>query len=126
MFELDMHFDGDLTMDALLAMCGLEDHGPVQMCIDRAVIDYMNPYWAYDTGALVESAYSATDIGSGRIVYDTSYAHEMYYGVRDDGRPVNYRTEKHPQAGPFPFERMMADHYNDILEEARNVARGSE
>ena len=123
MLELNMRFDGGLTPEALLSMCGLEDGGPVQEAIDRAVIAYMEPYWAYDTGELVNSVYGATTIGSGQIVYDTPYAQAMYYGIGRNG-PINYHTDKHPQAGAYPFERMLADHYNDIVEEARRVAGG--
>lgn len=123
MIDVQMRIDGDISPEAMLREFGLDDHGPVQQAIDRAVINYMEPYWAYDTGWLANSAW-ASDIGSGIIVYDTPYASEMYYGVRKDGTKVNYHLDKHPQAGPFPFERMMADHYNDILEEARRVAGG--
>ena len=100
------------------------------------------PHWAWDTGTLARSAYTASEIGSGRIIYPGPYAHYQYYGVVytdelgrtfvgpgetkpvNTGRPLNYRTDVNPQAGSFPFERMKADHLNDILEEARRVARG--
>lgn len=123
MIDVQMHIEGDWSPEGMLRQFGLDNYGRVQQAVDRAVIEYMEPYWAYDTGRLATSAW-ASDIGSGMIVYDTPYAHEMYYGVRGDGRPVNYHLDKHPQAGPFPFERMMADHYNDILEEAIRVAGG--
>lgn len=122
MLNFNLRVEGDFSAEALLKECGLEPYGPVQTAIDRAVIAYMEPYWAYDTGRLVDSAWTASDIGSGTIVYDTPYAEEMYTGVREDGTPVNYRLEKHPLAGPYPFERMLADHLNDIVEEARRVA----
>lgn len=109
--------------DNLIRACGLQDGGPVQQAIDRAVIDYSLPYWAWDTGRLANSAYAASDIGSGNIVYATPYAHEMYYGVRDDGTPVNYHLDHNPLAGPYPIERMKADHLDDIAEEARKAAR---
>ncbi len=121
MLDVQMRIEGDFSPEGLLREFGLDDHGRVQQAIDRATIEYMVPYWAFDTGRLAYSAW-ASDIGSGIIVYDTPYASEMYYGVRSDGRPVNYHLDKHPLAGPFPFERMMADHYNDILEEAMRVA----
>ena len=124
MIDVSMRFQGDVSPDAILTLYGLEDHGRVQQTVDRAVIDYMNPYWAYDTGTLANSAYSASDIGSGIIVYDESYAWEMYYGVRADGSTFNYHLDKHPQAGAYPFDRMVADHFDDILEEATRSARG--
>ncbi|MBP5710307.1 MAG: hypothetical protein J6W84_04955 [Bacteroidales bacterium] len=122
MLDLDMRIEGEFTPEALEKLCGIQDHGPVQKAIDLACIDYMKAYWAYDTGRLANSAYSASDIGSGVIVYDTPYAWEMYLGIRQDGSPVNYHHDKNPMAGPWPFERMVADHENDILEEAKRVA----
>ena len=116
-------FDGDLSADNILRVFGLQDGGPVQTAIDMATIRYMVPYWAYDTGTLANCAFTDSDIGSGNIVYGVDYANEMYYGVRADGTPVNYHTDKNPQAGPYPFDRMMADHANDIYEEAVEVAR---
>lgn len=122
MINIGFHINGDYSPAAIEREFGLQDHGPVQTAIDNAAIRYMIPYWAYDTGRLANSAYSASDIGSGILVYDPPYAWDMYLGVRENGKPVNYHLDKNPQAGPFPFERMMADHYDDILEEARAVA----
>lgn len=119
MFEVQVNVD--LDEDALLEQFGLQPFGPVQTAIDEAVIRYMEPYWAYDTGRLVNSVYTHSQIGSGEIVYETPYVKDMYTGVRENGAPVNYRTQKHPLAGPFPLERMLADHYDDIIEEAQRV-----
>lgn len=84
----------------------------------------MLPYWGWDTGALANSAFTASDIGSGTIVYDKDYASEIYYGVRSDGTVVNYHLDHNPQAGPYPFDRMVADHATDILEEAIRSVNG--
>ena len=121
MLDIQMRIVGDYSTDGLMRQFGIEDHGPVQQAIDRATITYMEAYWAYDTGRLATSAW-ASDIGSGIIEYDTPYASEMYYGVRANGKPVNYHLDKNPLAGAYPWERMMADHYDDILEVAKTVA----
>ena len=123
MMYANVRVEGDLTPEGFESAFGLEDHGRVQKAIDTAVINYMLPYWGLDTGALANSAFAASDIGSGELVYDKDYAAEIYYGVRADGTPINYHLDHNPQAGPYPFERMVADHANDILEEAANVAR---
>lgn len=150
MFEIHASLDVNLDPNDILARFGLEEHGRVQKAIDNAVIRYMMPYWAWDTGTLARSAYGATDIGSGVITYPGPYAHYMYYGEvygpnipveRDEdgnvlqwrsppgqrkhptGRSIQYKTDVNPLAGAFPFERMKADHMEDILEEARRVAR---
>ena len=141
MFEIHASLDVNLDPNDILAHFGLEDHGRVQKAIDNAVIRYTAPYWAADTGILKDSATTATDVGSGIITYPGPYAHYMYYGVLytdelgrvfvgkgekkpvNTGIPLNYKKDVNPLAGSFPFERMKADHLEDILEEARRVAR---
>lgn len=86
-----------------------------------------------------------------QVIYATPYARYLYYGevmgpnipvFEDDagtptrffsppgqekhltGRALTFRTDSNPLAGAFWFERMKADHMQDILEEARNVANG--
>lgn len=147
MFDAKLRLDFG-TENELMARLGLEDHGRVQQAIDKMVIDYMLPYWAWDTGTLARSAYTASDIGSGEIVYPGPYAHYQYMGIvygpnipifeddsgvptrwtspsgqpkRSMNRPLEYKTDVNPLAGSHPFERMIADHLNDILEGARNV-----
>jgi hypothetical protein len=141
MFEIHARLDVNLDPDDILSKFGLEDHGRVQKTIDNAVIRYMEPYWAANKGILKQNAYQHTDIGSGLVTYGGPYAHYMYYGVlytTEDGRvfankgekkpvntgiPLKYKKDVNPEAGKFPFERMKADHLEDILEEARKVAR---
>lgn len=151
MIEFAAKLTGLYSVSKIIERCGLEDHGPVQEAIDKAVIDYSLPYWAWDTGTLARSAYTATDIGSGEVVYPGPYAHYMYYGevygpnipvFEDDsgvptrfysppgqpkyptGRAIQYKTDRNPMAGSFPIERMKADHMKDIIEEAKRVAIG--
>lgn len=141
MFTINARLDIP-EVNELLAMYGLEDHGRVQKAVDKAVIDYCMPYWAWDTGTLARSAYAASDIGSGQVIYPGPYAHYQYYGVVytdelgrtfvgpgetkpiNTGRPLNYKKDVNPLAGAYPFERMKADHAQDIVEEARSVALG--
>ena len=117
------------------------------MAIDNAVIRYTMPYVPFATGTLANSAYTASKIGEGEIVYDTPYAHYQYVGevygpnipvFEDDsgiptryfsppkkyptGRQLQYNTSTNPQAGSYWFERMKADHTEDILREAKAVA----
>lgn len=162
MFEIHASLDVNLDPNDILARFGLEEHGRVQKAIDNACIKYMYPYWAHDEGTLADSAWSATDIGSGIITYPGPYAHYMYYGevygpnfiheMDSNGHVIQWRSpsgkgSKHDMgrqfgdlkdiypdlqgykkdysalSGSFPFERMKADHLEDILEEARRVAR---
>lgn len=138
-----------LTPEALQKKFGCHEGGRVQKAIDKAVIDYDLSYTPYLTGTLAKSAYTATDIGSGEVIYPGPYARYQYYGevygpnipVFDDdsgvptrffsppgqekhptGRALQYNTEINPLAGSHWFERMKADHLKDIIEEARRVA----
>ena len=124
MISFNARLDGLGDVNDFMAKFGLEEHGRVQQAIDQMVIDYSLPYWAWDTGALANSAYSASDIGSGTIVYPGPYASYQYYGVSRSGLPLNYNKETNPMAGSFPIERMKADHMTDIIEEAKRVALG--
>lgn len=134
---------------ALLASRNLEKGGLVQQAIDNAFIRWCEDYAPADTFMLAKSPYAASNIGSGLIVYPGPYAHYMYMGevygpnipVFDDdsgiptryfsrpgekkkptGRAIQYKTDKNALAGPFWVERMKADHAQDILQEAKNVA----
>lgn len=133
---------------------GLEPGGRVQQAVDKAVIDYCIPYCPWDSGVLARSAYGATVIGRGEVVYPGPYAHYQYYGevygpnipVFEDssgvptrffsppgqkkhptGRALDYsksQASNGPLAGSFWFERMKADHGADIVKEAEAVAYG--
>ena len=147
--KVEVKFHGGVGGDALLRKFGLEPGGRVQMAIDKAVIDYDLQYVPWETGTLAKSAYSATQIGSGKVVYPGPYAHYQYYGIvygpnipvfEDDsgiptryfskpgekkhptGRDIQYSKDTNPLAGSHWFERMKADHLNDILREAQRVA----
>lgn len=116
MFKIDL--DAEFSADEILEAMGMAEHGPVQEAIDRAVVEFAKPYWAWDTGYL---ANSATGIGTGRITYTADYASELYYGIREDGRPINYHHDINPMAGAYPLERMWADHEVDIYREAQKI-----
>ena len=136
----------------LLRKFNLESGGKVQQVIDNLVISYCEMYTPWDTGSLAASPRAASVIGSGEIIYPGPYAHYQYYGevygpnipIFDDsssgeptgffsppgqrkiptGRELQYDTSTNPLAGPFWFERMKADHVDDLVEEARKVAIG--
>ena len=133
----------------LLKKANLEKGGLVQQAIDKAVIDWNMQYCPMETGTLAKSPYSVTEIGSGKVVYPGPYARYLYYGevmgpnipvFEDDsgeptrffsprrqkkhltGRQLEFSTDLNPLAGAFWFERMKADHMDDILKEAKSVA----
>lgn len=121
--------------------------GPIQQFIDSEVLRLMVPYTPMDTGAMIQSAIAGTVIGSGKIEYNSPYARYLYYGEvygpnipkkengmivgywspskkQPTGRPLTYSTERHPLAGKLWFERMKADHKDDILKGAIAIAMG--
>lgn len=133
----------------LLEQMNLESGGKVQQAIDKSVIDWCLQYVPWETGSLGKSAYTATVIGSGEVEYPGPYAHYLYYGevygpnipvFEDDtgeptrwfsppgqqkhptGKALEYATDVNPLAGSFWFERMKADHMQDIIQEAMNNA----
>lgn len=144
---LKVHVDFDTAN--LLQKANLEKGGLVQKAIDKAVIDWNMQYCPWDSGTLARSAYGATQIGQGEVIYPGPYARYQYYGnvmgpnipVFEDnsgiptrfysppgqkkhltGKQLQYSTDVNPLAGSFWFERMKADHLADIVQEAKNVA----
>lgn len=134
-----------ITADEFIRRSGVGIGGHVQKTVDAAVIRECFPYLPFDEGILAGSANTATDIGSGEVVYDTPYARYLYYGevygpnipITENGiitgywspkekfptgEKLEYSTEKNPQAGSHWFERAMEDHKDDILKEVQNAA----
>ena len=129
---------------------GLGDHGAVQTAIDHEVVRLMQPYIPFKQGILA-GAFNQTDYGSGKIIQSTPYARYMYYGklyvdpdyhigaFHDEitGRfwsragvqkiptekPLTYDTTRHALAGSRWFDRMKADHTEDILKVAKEAVK---
>ena len=134
-----------VSASELKCRLGVDPGGYVQQVVDAAVIRECFPYLPFDEGVLAGSANTATEIGSGEVIYDTPYARYLYYGEMygpnipitengevtgyfsppekfPTGEKLEYSKEKHPQAGPHWFDRAMADHKDDILKEAQDAA----
>lgn len=130
----------------------LGDGQKVQETIDSLCITYMGPYIPFKSGVLA-SSFGQTIIGSGKIIQQTPYAKYQYYGqlyvdpITGKGafynpkygfwsrkgvnkilsdRKLNYDTSINQLAGPKWFERMKADHKQEILRQAEKVAKGKE
>ncbi len=102
------------SLQRILADRGLETRGKVQAFIDSEVVRLSEPYVPFATGALAHSAETASDYGSGLVVWDTPYAAPQYYR---NGDTKGLR-------GPLWFERMKADHLEEILDGAAQIAGG--
>lgn len=139
-----MQFNGRLDLkstDLILKDRGLEDMGRVQKFIDSEVPRRMSPYMPMLSGYMADKAYKfGPPIGTGIVEYVGPYMRFQYYGklmvssitgsawakhgemkVLTD-IDLQHNKSKHPMAGPFAFDRMKADHKDDILNGARKLA----
>ena len=142
-------------VETMLEACGFEKGGRVQKAIDQAVIDYCNEggYVPASPDRTLEfSAQVSTVVGEGEVIWNTPYAHYQYMGIvygpnfqvdiKKDGelewrsykgrpkkptdRKLTYDKAQNPNAGPFWFERMKADHLEDIIRHAEAAMRGDD
>ncbi|PWJ14608.1 minor capsid protein [Ruminococcus flavefaciens] len=87
-----------------------------QKTIDSEVLRLSDPYVPFRTGMMKKSGISGTKIGSGVIEYTAPYAKEQYYVNRGLGKEgMNRKKGTKGLRGPFFFERMKADHKEEIL-----------
>lgn len=101
------------NLERMLARRNLETNGEVQKFIDSEVIRLSEPYTPFDTGYLKNNAPDiGTVIGSGKVKYKAPYARRQYYENRGNS-----------QRGKMWFERMKADHKDEILRGALEVAK---
>ena len=71
-----------------------------QFWFDKEVIRQTEPFVPRDKGDLMASAHTATELGSGKIVYAMPYARRLYYG-----ESFNFSRDKHPQATHHWFDK---------------------
>ena len=111
----------DLTeLDRALQRRGLAPGGAVQKFVDSEVIRYCEPKVPMATGYLSHDApIIGSVIGEGFVVYAAPYAANMYYNPQ-----YHFRTDHHPEAGAYWFERAMAEHKDDIVLGAAAIAGG--
>lgn len=113
-FEFELSNTGNvLNKGRVIQKRGLQSGGLVQQIIDSEILRLCDPYVPFDTGMLKDSGILSTDIGSGVVVYDTPYARRQYYENKGSG-----------MRGRLWFERMKADHRDDILRTAAQAAGG--
>lgn len=140
-----MMFDAQLNMKPtkeMLKSHGLGEGGEIQKFVDSECLRVMSPYTPMVSGMLEKSATSGTVIGSGAIEYNSPYDRFQYYGkvmiyeptgstwapqngkkiVTD--RDLVHNKSRHPQAGPYWFDRAMADHKDEIRDGAQKIVRG--
>ncbi len=110
-----LSFSTSVTMsppEQIAAERGLGDHGRAQVALDSEVVRLCSPYVPVDTGTLQRSGSTATDFGSGEVMYSTPYARRIYYTHK--GAAAHSAKTQDPRAGSLWLERMKADHMNDL------------
>lgn len=85
-----------------------------QKYVDSEVMRRMAPYMPLRTGAMIKSVQLGTYIGSGEVNVIAPYAR-----VQNDTAPT--RPYDAQRGGKF-FDRMKADHKDDILRGAQKIA----
>lgn len=115
-------------------------YSKAQKFVDSEVIRLCAPYTPFDSSFLQKSAVLGTVIGSGTVEWVAPYARYLYYGLlmvspstgsswAEKGerktltdKPLSYNGS--PKRGKLWFERMKADHKQEIIDNARRIAGG--
>lgn len=125
-----------LPTEAILAKYGLQEGGPVQKLVDSETMRYMSDYMPRrQAGELEHMMVLSTVVGSGRIDIPGPYVHYLHEGIlyvspttgsswaKEDeikvptDRELTYAGA--PMRGKKFFDRMKADHKDDILQAAK-------
>lgn len=129
-------FDPFRTPVELLKQLGFEPGGRVQHAINESVNDFCKQDLVIPAspGRFLEDSFVADD-EQGFVAWNTPYARYQYYGyvmTDENGRtwvgrgetkpivhrdwPLEYDHSQNPNAGSFWFERMKANHTQDIID----------
>lgn len=106
-------------------------YNAAQMYVDSEVLRLSEAYVPFQSGMLKMSGQLGTVVGSGLVVYNAPYAKYQYYGNVMVGRAPKQLTDRPltyhgaPKRGKLWFERMKADHKEEILTGARKIAGGN-
>lgn len=89
-----------------------------QYTLDNAVIKDSNYYAPEDEQYLQKSALASSDIGNGRIVWNTPYARRLYYNPQ-----YNFSKDKNPNAGGLWFERAKSNKRDSWLRQTDRAVK---
>ncbi len=106
-----IHFTG-LTFDKNFKSKAEKNFSNAQKYIDSECLRYSDPYIPFLSGEMKRSGKLGTVIGSGELKYTAPYAKRQYYSNAGRGKQG---TSRGGMRGKLWFERMKADHKNDIL-----------
>ena len=132
---MKLHFEIK-DKDTIIRNHGMQVGGPVQKLVDSECMRYMGDYMPRrQAGELEHLMVNATVIGSGQIDTPGPYAHYLYEGILyvspttgsawAKKNEIKVPTDREltyagaPMRGKKWFERMKADHKDDILRAAQ-------
>lgn len=124
----------------ILARRGLDEHGQVQKHVDNEVLRLSEPYLPRDSGNLEKTGRMSTELGSGEVNYTAPHARYLYHGKVMVGEKSQSAWAKPSEKkvvidkdisfqgggkrGAYWFERMKADHQDEILRNAAKTSGG--
>ena len=136
MFSFSVEFDASGPEGQIAEDFGIGS--PAQKTWDRIVFDGSTPYMPMVTGTFINQSISATNFGSGELVYPGPFAHYLWMGILyvdpeygkgaffdpdlgfwsrpgvtkvPSGRELEFNKEANPNADPRWVERAAADNY---------------
>lgn len=111
-----MRVDIDLpSFPQITKKMGIGPTGRVQLYLTNEIRRRMTRYMPYRTGT---TATKLTFVDTPTtIVVNAPYARKLYYGVSDQGKPLNYTKTFNKLAGPF-WDRTMMDHERAAISSA--------
>lgn len=135
---MKLHFEIK-DSESILRNHGLQKGGPVQKLVDSECMRYMSDYMPRrQAGELEHMMILATVIGSGQIYIPGPYAHYLHEGILyvspttgsawAKKNEIKVPTDREltyagaPMRGKKFFDRMKADHKDDILWAAQALA----
>ena len=99
----------------LMSRLGLNERGQVQKYFDNMVAKKLQPYVSFKSGTQERSILTSLVAGSGEVHIDVPYAEIQAYSRR-----IHKRVGKR---GTQPFERMVADERETMLNELASECR---
>lgn len=84
----------------ILRRHGLDASGGAQRFHTANVLQRIQKYMPFRTGATIKLTIAQTDINVPEIVTETPYAKMLFHGRSRSGNPIRYTKTKNPHAGP--------------------------
>ena len=108
------------------ARLGLNPGGKAHKFFTQTCAIHMDKYTPFRTGTLattvINGGKTTANVKTDKIIYAQKYAIYVYKGTRN-GKPMNYRVDKHPLAGPYWDKRMWSAEKNKVIKEVQDYIK---